>query len=111
MQRPGTVRCTATLTGVGTTPSQEEFTPTPPKRGKLLFLDISFSGPASEIVTLSVREGALGSIRAQYQNESEDFKDAPGGIPYDSVNLKVQVVTDDGTSSTTVTVVADIEVL
>lgn len=111
MQRSGVVRCTATLTGVGTSVSQEEFTPSPPKRGKILFVDVSFTGPATKIDTLNIREGVLGSIRVKYADETEGFLEAPGGIPYESANLKAQVSTDDGTSATTVTVTLDIEVL
>lgn len=111
MQRSGVVRCTATLTGVGTILAQEEFTPTPPKRGKISFVDVSFSGPATKIDTLNLREGTLGSIRLKYGDETEGFSEAPGGVPYESMNLKAQVSTDDGTSSSTVTVVIDVEVL
>lgn len=111
MQRSGVVRCTATLTGVGTSLVQDDFTPAPPKRGKVLYVDVSFSGPATKISTLNLREEAAGSIRVQYSEESSAFKDALSGVPYSAVDLKAEASTDDGTSASTVTVVVDIEVL
>lgn len=113
MQRPGVVRCTATLTSVGTSVVTGTFTPAPPVRGKLLFVDVSFSGPATQVAIARVRETVGGSIRLEYIGETAAFKDAPNGVPYavsGPNQLKAQASTDDGSSASTVTITVDIEV-
>lgn len=113
MNRSSIVRCTATLTNVGTSVITGTFTPSPPTRGKIIFVDLDFSGAATEVTLLRVRETAAGSIRLEYVNEAAAFKDAPGGVPYSvstPSNLKAQATTDDVGATSTVTLIVDIEV-
>lgn len=113
MNRPSIVRCTATLTNVGTTIITTTFSPNPPINGKIIFVDATFSGPATEISILRIREQLAGSIRVEYTAESADFKDSPGEVPYAvsaPSQLKAQASTDDVGATSTVTLIADIEV-
>lgn len=111
MNERGIVRCTCELNLVGTSPIIGSFTPTPPKNGKILRIEASFSAPATKISDLLIREGVAGDIRMSYSDENADFVDAPGATPYSSNDLRVSASTDDVTSASDVAITLDIEVI
>ena len=111
MNERGVIRCTCSLTLVGTSLVSGTFTPTPPKNGKIIRLEVVYTAPATEISDLIIREGLAGDVRISYANETDNFVDAPGATPYSSTELTAQASTDDGTSASNVEVTLDIEVI
>lgn len=113
MNRRGVVRCTCSLNSVGTTVVYGTPSPTPPKKGRILYVSASFGGAATKISSLIFDEGSGNNPRVSYTDELVDFSDSPGDVPYSTANFRVGASTDDvGVPATsTVSVVIDIEVL
>lgn len=117
MNVQGTVRYTASPSGLGSGPTTVSFTgpvgaPGPFLRGKIQRVVVrKTAGPATQ-ATFRFREGAGGNIRLEFVNVELDVDKQPLPVTYEvsaPANLVLEIETDDGTSSTNLNVFVDIE--
>lgn len=117
MNTRGTIRYTASPTGLGNGPTTVSFTgpadvPGPFLRGRILRTYVAKdAGPATQ-VTFRFREGIAGPIRLEFESEPLPADKQPLEVTYEVTtpsNLVLEVETDDGTDSTDLTVEVDIE--
>lgn len=117
MNVQGTIRYTASPSGLGTGPTTVAFTgpagaPGPFVRGKIRRVTINKTAGPATLVTFRFREGVAGTIRLEFQNEALDVDKQPLDVTYevdDPPDLVLEVETDDGTNATDLDIFVDIE--
>ena len=120
MNRGGSLRYTASVSNVGTSEEETSLTPPagalgPPIRGKVRRVSVEKTAGPGTTVEVYVREGAAGPVRGAFGDpEDLDFDahfDEPISYEVSSPSdLKIGVLTDDGTDSTDLDIEVEIEV-
>lgn len=117
MNVQGTIRYTASPTGLGLGPTTVAFTgpagaPGPFLRGKIRRVTIEKTAGPATTVTFRFREGVGGRIRLEFTAVALDADEQTLDTTYEvsaPANLVLEVETDDGTNATDLDIFVDIE--